>query len=642
MQKDDLFSNSHGKRLILLLIGMVLLLLGVVAHTASVISDKREEIITTAADTCKTELELLNGRLAEWKDATQAVISSIAQENLFRVFLSDYASSESGLARFEELRHDINSQEYEYFHYLQDVLNDVARMHRIRNAALLLPDGRVVLGEAPAVDKAVLTGDSKLRIFSCTEEKGNVYARTATAVFPLDSEEKPIAYLVLDVPLDSGFAKVLSSETHHEMRYALHLPSGKIFLAGGKVLLDAAPMPAAGFQESTFQEENGKEFCMYAAIHDPADGFTRASIAKDIIEGREARAKWNTMLFAIMVAAFIIILGIALFFAEMATTEKKLNKRISHQSFLLQVINQSVENGIVLMERDGTVLYKNKYFKGADWERVPLGSIISSEAATTIISKTGAVLDDRKPATIETSMEENGEKRLYRVSLYPYVPEKSKAKDALSIIQLTDITEFRKRAIEQKRRVESLLDVFACAMESVDKGFRGNTHKMLAAIDLIRGKLGLSPEEMQTLGIAARLQSISKLFMPHDLVVKQTALTDEEKARIAQANAMASHMIQNFDFRLPVSATLDQMKERMDGTGKTGLKGDSILRTARVLAVVTSFCAMTSPRAYRAAFSAAEAIQKLSADAGYDQAVVSSLAEAGTDALDKMLQAENE
>jgi len=339
-----------------------------------------------------------------------------------------------------------------------------------------------------------------------------------------------------------------------------------------------------------------------------------------------------------MVAAFIIILGVALFFAEMANTEKKLNKRISHQSFLLQVINQSVENGIVLMERGGTVLYKNKYFKGADWEHVPLDSILSSEAASTIINKTGDVLDARKPATIETSVEENGEKRLYRVSIYPYVPEKSKAKEALSIIQLTDITEFRKRAIEQKRRVENLLDVFACAMESVDKGFRGNTRKMLAAIELIRGELGLSPEEMQTLGIAARLQSISKLFMPHDLVVKQAALTDEEKARIAQANAMASHMIQNFDFRLPVSATLEQMKERMDGTGKNGLKGDDILRTARVLAVVTSFCAMTSPRAYRAAFSASEAIQKLSADTGYDQAVVRSLAQAGTDALDKLLQ----
>ena len=174
-------------------------------------------------------------------------------------------------------------------------------------------------------------------------------------------------------------------------------------------------------------------------------------------------------------------------------------------------------------------------------------------------------------------------------------------------------------------------------MESVDKGFRGQTQKMLAVIDLLRTPLALSPDEIQTLSIAARLQSISKLFIPRELVTKQGKLTDEEKARIAQANAMASHMIQNFDFRLPVSETLGQSNERMDGTGRpAGLKGDAILKTARVLAVVTSFCAMTSPRSYRAAFSAAEALQKLSSDTGYDRTIVDSLAGCGPEALEQL------
>ena len=239
-------------------------------------------------------------------------------------------------------------------------------------------------------------------------------------------------------------------------------------------------------------------------------------------------------------------------------------------------------------------------------------------------------------------MEENGEKRLYRVALFPYVPENSRSGDALSVVQFTDITIFRKRAIEQKQRVESLLDVFACAMESVDKGFRGQTRKMLAVIEIIRKALDLPPDDVQTLSIAARLQSISKLFIPHDLLVKQGSLSDEEKARIAQAGDMAGHMIRNFDFRLPVAATLEQSGERMDGTGRPhGLKGDEILATAKILAVVTSFCAMTSPRTYRNAFTVDEAIEKLSTDSGYDQSVVAVLAQAGSEALEKALAAES-
>jgi len=642
MQKDNLSFSRHKKHLLLLLAGTVLILMTAVAFTITALTEKKAALMSSAADTCREELALFNDRLAEWKDSTQAVISSISQENLFRVFITDYASSKSGLDRLDALKNDINAPEYEFFQYIQDVLNDVARMHGIRNAALLLPDGRPFLGETSGVEKNALTGTSNFRIFSCTEENGNVYARTATAVFPLNSEEKPNAYLILDVPLDAGFDKVLSSTTHHEIQYSLLLPAGKLSLSGGKVLFTPETLPAGGFDEGSFLEEHGQEFCMYTAVHDPAEGFMRASISKDILEGREAKAKWDVLIFAITVMTAIILLALVLYFAETAANETKLNRRISQQSFLLQSINSSVENGIVLMDRRGMVLYKNKYFPGEEWERTPLDSIFPAGAAATIISKTGEVTEALKPATIETFIEENGEKRLFRVALFPYVPERGKSADALSVIQFTDITIFRKRAIEQKRRMENLLDVFACAMESVDKGFRGQTRKMLAVIDLIRIPLGLSSDEVQTLSIAARLQGISKLFIPHDLVVKQGKLTDEEKARIAQANTIAGHMVQNFDFRLPVSTTLDQSGERIDGTGRpNGLKGDEILATAKILAVVTSFCAMTSPRAYRAAYTASEAIETLSSDRGYDQTIVAGLAHAGTETLEKLIAAEN-
>ena len=635
MHSDTALGKSHKKRLFWLFACTTLLVAAAIAFTLSVLSEKRSSILKETADTCREELVLLNARLAEWRSSTQAVISSIAQENLFRVFLSDYASTESGIARFEALKKETDSQESEFYHYLGDVLSDVARMHGIRNAALLLPDGRPLLGEPLDVDKAFLKGSGSFRIISCSEENGSAYARTVTAVFPVDDDERAGAYLLLDIPLDNGFAKVLSSETHNSMQYALLTSSGRLTLSGGNVRFQ--PGGSAAFPVDSFIEENGTDLCMYAAVSDPAEGFLRASIAKDIIEGREAKAKWNVLIYAITAIAALLMLALALYFAEMAANESRLNRRISHHSFLLESINSSVENGIVLVEPGGTVLYKNKQFPGADWERVPLSAIIPGDAATGILDKTREVIADRKPATIETTMQQNDEKRLYRVALFPYVPERKKGADALAVIQFTDITVFRQRAMEQKRRVESLLDVFACAMESVDKGFRGQTQKMLAVIDLLRTPLALSPDEIQTLSIAARLQSISKLFIPRELVTKQGKLTDEEKARIAQANAMASHMIQNFDFRLPVSETLGQSNERMDGTGRpAGLKGDAILKTARVLAVVTSFCAMTSPRSYRAAFSAAEALQKLSSDTGYDRTIVDSLAGCGTEALEQL------
>ncbi|MBP3731208.1 MAG: hypothetical protein J6I40_07055 [Mailhella sp.] len=637
MQKNLLSNKADRNRRLLLALGIMISLMAVLFASHFAIQDRKEKIFMDASDTCKSELALLSGRLMEWKSTTQAVIDGIAQENLFRVFLSDYASSPSRVERFQSLKKDINSQEYEFFSYLQDVLNDVARMHGIRNAALLLPDGRPMLGENPGIDKSALAGIGNLHVTGFREENDEVYARTVTASFPIDQEDKPAAFLVLDIPLGSTYAKVLSSEIHHEMSFDLVSKHGTISLLGGKVILKAEEA-LKDRKEHILQEENGDAFAMYTAISDPAEGYMRASIPSEMLAGREARAKWNIMLMAVMTAAVIILLGAALFFADTALRERKLNNRISQQSFLLNSINSSVENGIILLEQNGTIVYKNNYFPGDDeWTRMPLNAILPEQAAATVVDKTRDVIKSGKTATIETSIEENGEKRLYRVSLFPYSPERSSKAKALAVAQFTDITLFRKRAIEQKQRVNNLLDVFACAMESVDKGFRGHTHKMLSVIALIRDELGLSADEVQTLDIAARLQGISKLFIPHELLVKQGRLTEEERSRISQAQNMASHMIQNFDFRLPVSATLAQSSERMDGTGRPGgLKGDAIIKTARVLAVVNSFCAMTSPRSYRAALPASEALQQLSADQGYDQSVVDSLAHAGHDALEKL------
>ncbi|MBQ1539174.1 MAG: histidine kinase, partial [Desulfovibrio sp.] len=123
-----------------------------------------------------------------------------------------------------------------------------------------------------------------------------------------------------------------------------------------------------------------------------------------------------------------------------------------------------------------------------------------------------------------------------------------------------------------------------------------------------------------------RIQGISKLFIPHEILVKEGKLTEDEHAKIREAQTMANSLIQSFDFHLPVSDTINQSTERMDGTGRpAGLKGEAILKTARVLAAINAFCAMTSPRKYRGAMTPEAAIAELEANPGYDQQVVASL-----------------
>ena len=83
------------------------------------------------------------------------------------------------------------------------------------------------------------------------------------------------------------------------------------------------------------------------------------------------------------------------------------------------------------------------------------------------------------------------------------------------------------------------------------------------------------------------------------------------------------------------------MNENPAGTGyPKGLKGDDMVFTARVLAVVNSFCAMVAPRSYRGARTVEETLEILrSSGAKYDQKVVTALQEVVQSALGEKLLA---
>jgi len=103
----------------------------------------------------------------------------------------------------------------------------------------------------------------------------------------------------------------------------------------------------------------------------------------------------------------------------------------------------------------------------------------------------------------------------------------------------------------------------------------------------------------------------------------------------------AARVLEGIDFGLPVYQAVCQMNETLDGKGyPKGLQGDEIALTARILAVVNSFCAMAEPRSYRSARSVGEIMTILeSADGTYDQRIVAVLKEVVTSAVGEKLLA---
>lgn len=129
----------------------------------------------------------------------------------------------------------------------------------------------------------------------------------------------------------------------------------------------------------------------------------------------------------------------------------------------------------------------------------------------------------------------------------------------------------------------------------------GHSVNVAALSMLIGHDLGLTPEQLRTLGLGALLHDIGKIAIPAETLRKRGPLSDEEWRLIREHPHLGCEIVRHYyGFNLAISYIAHQHHERLDGSGyPQGLRGDAIHRYARIVAVVDVFDAMRSERVYR-------------------------------------------
>jgi len=121
------------------------------------------------------------------------------------------------------------------------------------------------------------------------------------------------------------------------------------------------------------------------------------------------------------------------------------------------------------------------------------------------------------------------------------------------------------------------------------------------------------------LRLAAPMHDIGKIGIPDSVLKKPGALTPSERAIMNRHPAMGSEILARsgialFDFAAEVALS---HHERWNGTGyPSGLAGEAIPLSGRIVAVVDFFDAVTMDRCYRPAFSDTEALRMLGEERG--------------------------
>ncbi|MBI5880466.1 MAG: PAS domain S-box protein [Chloroflexi bacterium] len=180
---------------------------------------------------------------------------------------------------------------------------------------------------------------------------------------------------------------------------------------------------------------------------------------------------------------------------------------------------------------------------------------------------------------------------------------------------------------------DATIEGWSRALDLRDKETEGHTQRVTALTLRLARAMGLSDGELVHVRRGALLHDIGKMGVPDSILHKPGPLSASEWELMRKHPVYAYEMLAPIAYLQPALDIPYCHHEKWDGTGyPRGLKGEQIPLTARIFAVVDVWDALNSDRTYRKAWSEAEALVYIRAEAGrhFDPRVVGAfLAEQG-------------
>jgi putative nucleotidyltransferase with HDIG domain len=142
--------------------------------------------------------------------------------------------------------------------------------------------------------------------------------------------------------------------------------------------------------------------------------------------------------------------------------------------------------------------------------------------------------------------------------------------------------------------------VLAQAIDARDHYTHDHSENVAKYSVAIGHRLGLSIKEIEMIRDAAELHDLGKIGIEDAVLMKPSALSNDEWQLIRLHPQMGAQILEPLTFLSDVIEMVRQHHEHYDGTGyPSGKKAEEILVGARIIHLADAFEAMTSARSYR-------------------------------------------
>jgi putative nucleotidyltransferase with HDIG domain len=168
------------------------------------------------------------------------------------------------------------------------------------------------------------------------------------------------------------------------------------------------------------------------------------------------------------------------------------------------------------------------------------------------------------------------------------------------------------RRFDQEKENRQVLLSFAKSIQERDIVTYEHSRRVATYAQRLARYLGWSRSEARDLALAALVHDLGKTWIANDILMKSAALSDEERRAMERHPIIGARILIGCDVHPFYVETVLYHHEAWDGRGyPTGLKGEEIPLSARILSVADVYDVLTSQRPYKTALSEEAARERL-------------------------------
>ena len=150
------------------------------------------------------------------------------------------------------------------------------------------------------------------------------------------------------------------------------------------------------------------------------------------------------------------------------------------------------------------------------------------------------------------------------------------------------------------------------SIESADSYTFGHCERVATYSTAVAEELGGDESQLTAIRLGAYLHDVGKVRVPHEILNKPGALTEQEFEVIKMHPVWGIELLATIEFPWDIKPIIRSHHEKHDGSGYPDrLRGDEIPLAAQIVCIADVYDAMTTTRSYRGAMTQEEAMGRM-------------------------------